>query len=270
MQTMAGAVADMKRKIITAVACVMLIAGLGFLLFPVVSNYIGGLISKSETEKFDAAVSNIIETSYEQALDEGLIDSEGYPVDDSGNRISDVKAIFRPELDRLYSDSVKYNESLADIQGTTASYDYSDSALDLTDYGIYDGIYCYISAPTIGMRLPVYLGASDYAMSYGAAHMANTSLPISGESTNAAIAGHTGYIGRIFFDNLRGLSAGDSVSVKNYFETIDYTVTETKIVSEYYARDMIIKEGRQTLTLVTCVPNNSGGFDRFLVICERV
>ena len=57
------------------------------------------------------------------------------------------------------------------------------------------------------MRLPIYLGANSSNMSYGAAHMSATSLPIGGKNTNAVLAGHTGYIGRIFFDNLRNLKS---------------------------------------------------------------
>ena len=141
--------------------------------------------------------------------------------------------------------------------------------LDLSDYGIYDGVYCYISAPTIGMRLPVYLGANDYMMSYGAAHLASTSLPLNDTNTNCAIAGHTGYIGRIFFDNLRGLSIGDTVTITNYWDQIDYQVIETKVVLPNNSSDVYIKKDRQLLTLITCVPAGNGLFNRYLVICEK-
>ena len=66
-------------------------------------------------------------------------------------------------------------------------------------------------------------------MSYGAAHMSATSLPIGGKNTNAVLAGHTGYIGRIFFDNLRNLKIGDWVSITNYWDTLNYKVVETKV-----------------------------------------
>lgn len=75
---------------------------------------------------------------------------------------------------------------------------YSQAAVNLEDYGITDGIYGYVTAETINMRLPIYLGANSSNMSYGAAHMSATSLPIGGKNTNAVLAGHTGYIGRIF------------------------------------------------------------------------
>ena len=100
--------------------------------------------------------------------------------------------------------------------------------------------------------------------------MSYTSLPMTAESANCAIAGHTGYIGRIFFDNLRRLNVGDQLSVKNYWETINYKVVDEKIVAENDSSDMYIKQGRQTLTLVTCIYDGEGGFDRFLAICERV
>ena len=260
----------MWRKILTVVAVIMLTAGIGLVLFPIISNYVGGVISNSETEKFDNSVKNIIDMPFDEAVETGVIDSEGYPIDRTGKRISDLKALLKEDLDRLYSDSLNYNTSLVNNQGTPATSDYTDAVLDLSDYGITDGVYCYISAPTIGIRLPVYLGASDSAMSYGAAHMSYTSLPMTTESANCAIAGHTGYIGRIFFDNLRRLNVGDRLSVKNYWETINYKVVDEKIVAENDSSDMYIKQGRQTLTLVTCISDGEGGFDRFLAICERV
>ena len=90
----------------------------------------------------------------------------------------------------------------------------------MSRYGL-NNLYGYLSAPSIDLYLPVYLGANDSMMSYGAAHLSGTSLPIDEKNTNVAIAGHTGYIGRIFFDNIKRLDLGDTVSFTNYWETID-------------------------------------------------
>ena len=153
------------------------------------------------------AGTGITQKTYADALKAGEIDSEGYAVDkESGKRTSSVPVVFKADLDRLKRDSIAYNEDLKKTQGSkfNGSGDFNGkSALDLRDYGIYDGVYGYVSAPSIDMLLPIYLGTSDSNMSYGAAHMTFTSLPIGGADTNAVIAGHTGYVGRIFFDNLR-------------------------------------------------------------------
>ena len=67
----------MWRKILTVVAVIMLTAGIGLVLFPIISNYVGGVISNSETEKFDNSVKNIIDMPFDEAVETGVIDSEG-------------------------------------------------------------------------------------------------------------------------------------------------------------------------------------------------
>lgn len=261
----------MVKKILTAVAIVMLVAGLGLLLFPPISNFIGTLIANSEADKFDTQLENIIDdgTSYLEALADGRIDDNGY-LDDNGNK-SEQPVLFKADLDRLYRDSVAYNENLKTHQYELLRDDtYSQSALNLSDYGINDDIYGYVSADTIGMKLPIYLGASSSNMSYGAAHMSATSLPIGGESTNTVLAGHSGYIGRIFFDNLRNLNIGDEVTIKNYWSTLRYKVVETKINKPSQSQDVYINDKRDLLTMFTCIGDGNGGFDRYYVICERV
>ena len=260
----------MKRKILFILASIILLTGLGLVLFPPISNSIGTAIAKNEIEKFDEIINNVAEGSFKEALEKGEIDSEGYPIDENGKRTSDTQIIFEVESGRLLEDSLAYNEELKSTQTqmlTTESY--SRQVLNLLDYGVITNIYGYVSAPTIDMQLPVYLGASDYNMSYGVAHLCYTSLPTGGESTNTVIAGHTGYIGRIYFDKLRYLQIGDSIEFTNYWGKLNYKVAETKVVEENDSADIYIKEGEDLLTLITCISNGNGGFDRYVVICER-
>lgn len=268
----------MRKKLITIFAVILIISGLGFCLFPTVSNTVGKQIAVSKIEQFDEQVDNAVkDESYQEALDNGEIDKEGYPIDGSGNRVSQGNSqnsaplLFKPDLERLYEDSVKYNEMLKINQGDLLvdSYSYVNPSIDLTTYGIFNGIYGYISAPTIDMKLPLFLGANDQTMSYGAAHLTYTSLPIGGESTNCVIAGHTGYVGKIFFDNIRNLKVGDEITVTNYWNTLTYKVTDTAIYKPNQSNDIFIKPNRDVLTLITCVGNGLNGFDRYYVECER-
>ena len=264
----------MWRKIVTAIASVMLIVGIGFFMFPIVSNFIGTQISKSDTEKFDERVENVVEEeiTYEQALKEGKVDKEGYLLDESGERKSDSPVVFRLELDRLLKNSTEYNENLKENQSSLLvnDYAYSMPSLNLSDYGISDGIYGYVTAESIGMRLPIYLGANSANMSYGAAHLTYTSLPLGGESTNTVIAGHTGYVGRIFFDNLRNLKIGDEVVLTNYWDNLRYKVVETKVISADESGGIFIEDGRDLLSMITCIRGQNGSFDRYFVVCEAV
>lgn len=189
----------MLKKILTVVAILMLVVGIGLVAFPPISNFIGTQISNGEADGFDTRVEEAEDGSFEQAVKDGKVDKEGYKVDKDGKRTSKQPVVFKVDLDRLFKDSIAYNKKLESSQYEMLRNDtYSQAAVNLEDYGITDGIYGYVTAETINMRLPIYLGANSSNMSYGAAHMSATSLPIGGKNANAVLAGHTGYIGRIF------------------------------------------------------------------------
>lgn len=270
----------MRRKVLTAIAAVMLLVGIGLLLFPPVSNFIGQKKADAAVDSFDDAAEKVADTvtaedgevirSLEEAREKGYVDDEGYPVGSvSDDGSYGERVIYRLDLDRLLKDSLSYNEMLLTGQGTEDTVQYGRSAFDLSEYGIDDDIYCYITIDAIGMRLPVYLGANDTMMSYGAAHLYGTSLPVGEGSGNCAIAGHTDYIGRIFFDNLRRLDVGDSVTITTYWDTADYRVIGFKTVKPDDTADLLIRDGHRLLTLITCVYAGNRQFDRYLVICER-
>ena len=272
----------MWRKILTVVAIIILLTGIGFLLFPTVSNFIGQQRANNVIEEYSETLDHVIKEddpetakelgitakSFEEALEKGEIDEEGYPVNSEGVRTYSYTVSFEYDFDRLYSDSKEYNASIFHHQGTVDTINYEKAALDMSRYGL-NNLYGYLSAPSIDLYLPVYLGANDSMMSYGAAHLSGTSLPIDEKNTNVAIAGHTGYIGRIFFDNIKRLDLGDTVSFTNYWETIDYEVIDFKTVAPNETGDIYIKDGRQLMTLITCTPDGHGGFGRYLVICEK-
>lgn len=252
------------KKILIIIAVIFVLVGLGFVLFEPVSNEIGRQEANRLVDEFDQIVSEAEDTADNPKKQNKSSAQSGN--NDSSGLIRPTKAMLR----KLMKDSREYNKKLLTAQGTVSTSSYKHAALNLRNYGITSNIYCYISAPKIGMKLPVYLGANESSLRYGAAHLSNTSLPVNQNSTNSVIAGHTGYIGRTFFDNIRSLGIGDYVSIKNYAETISYKVIKKKIIKPNYTRDLYVQYGRQLLTLYTCTRNSEGGFDRYLVICEKV
>ena len=233
----------MFKKILIAIGVIIVLSGAVMLLFAPVSNQIGKIIANDKIEQFEENAKNF-------EKDEELSEN----------------------IKRLRKDSLAYNENLKENQNAllVEAYSYQQPAFDLTEYGINDNIYGYVTAPSIDLNLPIYLGANDSAMSYGAAHLTYTSLPTGGESTNVALAGHTGYVGRVFFDNIFKLKIGDEINVRNYWTTLSYKVKETKIVPPFQSENVYISEGKNLLTLITCISDGKGGFNRYLVICEAV
>ncbi len=250
----------MKRKLILIAAVVLLLAGIGFLSFAPVSNCVGNNISRSQTEKYDERLEHIVtEKTRKQAVKDGDIKKD------------DTDTLFKPDLDRLRKDSLAYNKNVRENQSDLLINEdaYAKPSLNLESYGIFDGIYAYVNIPKIGMKLPIYLGANGTNMSYGAAHMTYTSLPLGGKRSNCVLAGHTGYIGRIFFDNIRSLTYGDEVKIKNFWKTLTYRVVKMEVCKPRESNNVFITDDRDLLTMFTCIPNGSGGFNRYYVICER-
>lgn len=254
----------MKRKVLTAVSLVVFIIGVGLLLYPSLSKSINEQKMNNIVEDFNEAV------EYMNSVDKNKSSDDEKEPKEKSNKAPKLK-LDKELLDKLYLESKAYNEGL--IENGQSSYGdpfiFSDASVDLSTYGIENGLFGYISVPAIDMNLPIYLGANEYNMAIGATHMNNTSLPLGGESTNCALAGHRGMINKIMFDNIVYLNEGDDVYIVNYWEKLHYKVRATKIINPNSTNEILIEKGEDLVTLITCHPYGSNA-QRFLVICERV
>ena len=144
----------MKSKVLAVIALILVLVSLSLFAYPNVSKEVVQKKNDEIIEHFDETAEDIQNGDRDEALENGEINEDGYLIDDSGQIISEYPVVFQKDLDRLYEDSVAYNEALKDRQDLDV--DFSGAALDLTDYGIYDGVYGYINAPAIGLNVPVY------------------------------------------------------------------------------------------------------------------
>ena len=247
----------MKHKALTVISVILVLVGLTLLIAPKISNRVGEQIAHSAIEDFKALKSQATadEPTERKEADEDSTADDNSQKDDSSVVQSDNESVIldndesrdlvtTPDFDRLYLDSVTYNENLKKHQAEllVSERSYQKPSLDLSSYGIDSGVYGYVSAPSIGMELPVYLGGNDDNMALGAAHMTYTSLPIGGKSTNCVLSGHSGYIGRIFFDYIPNLSIGDEIIVENYWNTLKYKVIDKQIKKSYESAACYITE----------------------------
>ena len=159
-----------------------------------------------------------------------------------------------------------YTDKQSGLKNTAA---YKSTVIRLSDFGLDSEVFGVIEIPKLNVCLPIYLGASRSNMEKGAAHMGETSLPIGGDNTNCVLAGHCGWNGAHYFRYLSDLEIGDEIVITNLWETLTYTVTETKIIEPNETDTILIQEGREMLTLLTCHPYASGGRQRYLVFCDR-
>lgn len=116
-------------------------------------------------------------------------------------------------------------------------------------------IYAYVAIPKIGEVLPVYLGASDYHLSLGAAHVEGTNLPIGGTDTRAVIAAHRGYYTQPMFLNVDALNPGDIILIYLADEMLAYQVYGQEVIQPSEYGKLAVIPGEDVLTLLTCTLN---------------
>ena len=181
-----------------------------------------------------------------------------------------------PELPReyqaLWDAMVSYNDAIWEEKqaGLCDPWAYQQPSFTLGEYGLEEEVFGVLSIPALDLEMPLYLGATASHMAEGAAHLSQTSLPIGGRNTNCVIAGHRGWNGAEYFRYITELKPGDEVMITNLWETLTYRVTDTRIIMPNEVEQILIQEGRDMITLLTCHPYASGGKQRFLIFCDRV
>lgn len=183
---------------------------------------------------------------------------------DERNRYN--KSLFNELKDAMQD----YNEKIYDSHqaGLKDAWSYEEAAFDLTKYGVYDNVVAELRIPAMDCDLPLYLGATWNNMAWGAVQLGKTSMPIGGKNTNCVIAAHRGCTNGEYFLHIQNLHIGDKIYVDNLWETLTYKVTEIKIISPDDIPSILIQEGKDMVTLITCHPYPYN-YQRYAVFCER-
>lgn len=149
------------------------------------------------------------------------------------------------------------------------SHSYTEELIDLESYGITDGIVGVISVPSVGVSMPLFLGASTDNLAKGFAQLSYTSMPVGGENTACVAAAHRGWDSGKYFRDAEAVQIGDTVELQNLWETLTYRVTEIRVIDPDDSDAILIQAGRDLLILFTCTPYGLP-IHRLLIICERV
>lgn len=175
------------------------------------------------------------------------------------------------KVEELYHELVKRNEALYASRrtGVRDPFLYEQNTIDLSSYGIEDGVVGFVKIDKLNVELPIYLGASEKNMSMGAAHLAETSYPVGGENTNCVIAAHRGFRKTAMLRNIQKLQVGDPVVIENFREVLKYEVSDIEIIEPSQTDKLLIRQGEDMVTLLTCHPYGSNA-KRYLVYCKRV
>lgn len=225
-----------KRKDASSVILLLvLIIGLSLLLYPTVSNYWNSRVQSHALSVYQSEVAVMDTDKYQQLWDDAKAYNEDLTLRSNAYILDD-------ELEH------KYNQ-LLDVGGT--------------------GIMGYIEIPEIKVNLPIYHGTSEGVLQVAIGHLEWTSLPTGGAGTHCVISGHRGLPSAKLFTDLDRMAIGDIFLVHVLDETLTYEVDQILIVNPDETDSLMIEEGKDLFTLVTCTPYGINSH-RLLVRGHRV
>ena len=117
-----------------------------------------------------------------------------------------------------------------------------------------NGVMGYLEIPLIGSKLAVYHGTEESVLQIGVGHLEWSSLPVGGESTHCIVSGHRGLPSARLFTDLDQLREGDVFILHILNEVLTYEVDQILIVEPDETDALMIEEGKDLCTLVTCTP----------------
>ena len=183
--------------------------------------------------------------------------------------VEEVAHIDTNQYEALWNEAWDYNASLVGRTNHFALSDEQkaeyDSILDIGGLGIMG----YIEIPIIGVTLPIYHGTDDAVLQIAVGHLEWTSLPVGGESSHCVVSGHRGLPSARLFTDLDRLVVGDTFMFRVLDEILTYEVDQILIVEPHETDELLIQEGKDLCTLVTCTPYGINSH-RLLVRGHRV
>ena len=249
----------MKNKIKKIFIIVIFFIGLLIFTYPTASKIINNYLIQKTISNYKQDIANINVTDNDENQQQSL-QVEG----------EENNSHTKEELGELFNKMQDYNENIFNEgqQNLVDPFSYELPSFDLLELGFKDNIIGYLTIPKMEIEVPIYLGATQENMKKGAVHLSQTSIPIGGNNTNSVIAAHRGMKSHPMFRDIENLSIGDEIKVTNMWDELIYKVVETKIISPDEVSEVLIQEGRDLITLITCHPYTKN-YQRYVVYCER-
>ena len=209
-----------KKHISTIIIALIFLAGLGFLLYPTVSN----LWNRAHQSRAIATYTKQVEKLDDSQNKEMLKAARKY----------NKSLLKKSDHWKLSKKGKKKYESLLNVSGT--------------------GIMGYIEVPKIDCSLPIYHGTDEGALQIAIGHLEGSSLPVGGKSTHCVLSGHRGLPSARLFTDLDQMEEGDIFVLNVLGRKLAYEVDQIKVVLPDEMSDLEIVQGKDLCTLVTCTP----------------
>lgn len=217
----------MRRILPLIFIALIFLAGIGLVVYPMVSNTLYERDQSTVLAEYDETVAQAEQSELEEALE--LARDYNRQLLEGSVFLTDP---FDPNLQ--LDPTVKPYADLLNLEG--------------------DGMMGYVEVPKIDVYLPIYHGTTSEVLEKGVGHLQNTSLPVGGESTHAVLTGHTGLSGKRLFTDLTEVEVGDVFYLHILGQTLAYQVDRIDIVDPDDTALLQVETGEDLVTLVTCYP----------------
>jgi len=216
----------MKSRQTWLVRLILICIGFGILLYPSISEYLSQHNSSRATSSYDTSVLELQQEQLQALLEEAR------------------------EYNRQLLESNGYKAPLTDDEGVPITEERYWQLLDVNG----DGMMGYITVPRLNETIPIYHGTEEEVLQVGVGHVQNTSLPVGGENTHAALSGHRGLPTASLFTDLDQVQLGDTFYIQILGETFAYQVDQILTVLPEETEALAIQPGKDYVTLITCTP----------------
>ena len=210
----------MKKYLSTIILFLVLIIGLSLVLYPTFADWWNSFHQSKAVASYVEQVSNMDDEKYQE----------------------------------IWSAAWEYNQSLIDRPNSyLLSEEQQEEYQALLNIGG-NGIMGYIEIPKLDVVLPLYHGTEEGILQVAIGHLDWTSLPVGGESSHCVVSGHRGLPSARLFTDLDKMEVGDTFLLRILDEVLTYEVDQIRIVEPHVTEDLLIVEGEDLVTLVTCTP----------------
>lgn len=209
-----------KRHASTLLLCAILSVGLGLIAYPSVADYYNAWIQRRAISSYAETVISMDVDLYKEIRNEAKRYNK--EIAESG-----FMWTMTDEETGEYNKELKIDESLA---------------------------MGYIEIPKLNEKLVIYHGTSEEVLRTGVGHMQGSSLPIGGETSHCVLSGHRGLPSAKLFSDLDKIVEGDTFIINVLDMTLTYEVDQIRVVEPSDLSEIVMEEGKDYCTLVTCTP----------------
>ena len=172
----------MVKKLRGLAPLLVIVIGLLVLFYPTISNFLVMKNASRVVSNYDAAVEALSDEEYRSMIDAAHAYNTRLAEESSGTTSALTGAVNTEATDAEYM-------KLLNLAG--------------------DGMMGYVTVPKLKETLPIYHGTSEKVLQSGIGHLEQTSLPVGGASTHAALSGHRGLPTAKLFTDLNLMKKGD-------------------------------------------------------------